>query len=368
MYPSSNNTLPQDNYHTQSFSSSSSFVLPLEDEAVFCEFLKQQQFSFNDNNYHNSIMQAHEMTNNIDLTMGECSNNVENVAMINGDDDQWDGNINTQMEPESSSPRKKSSKQDRHSKINTARGPRDRRMRLSLDVAKKLFGLQDLLGFDKASKTVDWLLNKSKSSILELLPDPSSSFMGASNSASSTSDQCEILSETVDQSMVKTTADDDDDDDTKATENKAKKQKEKINNKGVIRRYADFHHPLAKETRERARVRARERTILKRDKKLGGDDHDQVSMFRPFLNQDVNQLGLIWSPTEESQRQRNEQQPMSLNLQTNPGFVADNSSLLMTGNWSPNYLFNYHHKFGQHEHDQLNDYQLYGKAWEGNYN
>ncbi|KAG6413757.1 hypothetical protein SASPL_126471 [Salvia splendens] len=60
------------------------------------------------------------------------------------------------------------SKKDRHSKINTARGPRDRRMRLSLDIARRFFDLQDLLGFDKASKTVDWLLRSSSSAIREL--------------------------------------------------------------------------------------------------------------------------------------------------------------------------------------------------------
>ncbi|KAL1554790.1 TCP transcription factor [Salvia divinorum] len=60
------------------------------------------------------------------------------------------------------------SKKDRHSKINTARGPRDRRMRLSLDIARRFFDLQDLLGFDKASKTVDWLLHSSSSAIRDL--------------------------------------------------------------------------------------------------------------------------------------------------------------------------------------------------------
>lgn len=65
-------------------------------------------------------------------------------------------------------PRKRSSKKDRHSKIYTAKGPRDRRMRLSLDVARKFFDLQDMLGFDKASKTVEWLLTQSESSIEEV--------------------------------------------------------------------------------------------------------------------------------------------------------------------------------------------------------
>ena len=38
-------------------------------------------------------------------------------------------------------------------------------MRLSLDVARDFFALQDQLGFDKASKTVEWLLTQSKPAI-----------------------------------------------------------------------------------------------------------------------------------------------------------------------------------------------------------
>ncbi|CAN8269093.1 unnamed protein product [Cochlearia groenlandica] len=63
---------------------------------------------------------------------------------------------------------KKPSRADRHSKIKTAKGTRDRRMRLSLDVAKELFGLQDMLGFDKASKTVEWLLTQAKPEIIKI--------------------------------------------------------------------------------------------------------------------------------------------------------------------------------------------------------
>ena len=66
-------------------------------------------------------------------------------------------------------------RKDRHSKICTAGGMRDRRMRLSLDVARKFFALQDMLGFDKASKTVQWLLNMSKGAIREVMTDETSS-------------------------------------------------------------------------------------------------------------------------------------------------------------------------------------------------
>ncbi|XP_076888441.1 uncharacterized protein LOC143538880 [Bidens hawaiensis] len=56
-----------------------------------------------------------------------------------------------------------------HSKIHTAQGPRDRRVRLSIDISRKFFYLQDLLGFDKASKTLDWLLAKSLTAITDFV-------------------------------------------------------------------------------------------------------------------------------------------------------------------------------------------------------
>nr|AXM04985.1 cycloidea-like protein [Centaurea cyanus] len=78
-------------------------------------------------------------------------------------------------------------KKDRHSKIFTAQGPRDRRVRLSIDISRKFFGLQDLLGFDKASKTLDWLFTKSKTAIKDLVEE-----MKQQHTSSSTlTDQCE---------------------------------------------------------------------------------------------------------------------------------------------------------------------------------
>ncbi|XP_057810112.1 transcription factor TCP12-like [Salvia miltiorrhiza] len=79
--------------------------------------------------------------------------------------------------PPSSAPaapqrRRRAGKKDRHSKICTAQGIRDRRMRLSLQVARKFFDLQDMLGYDKASKTIDWLFTQSNKAIKELHRSP----------------------------------------------------------------------------------------------------------------------------------------------------------------------------------------------------
>lgn len=65
-------------------------------------------------------------------------------------------------------PRRRTGKKDRHSKICTAQGIRDRRMRLSLQVARKFFDLQDMLGYDKASQTIEWLFNQSNKAIKDL--------------------------------------------------------------------------------------------------------------------------------------------------------------------------------------------------------
>ncbi|KAI3768420.1 hypothetical protein L2E82_19086 [Cichorium intybus] len=65
----------------------------------------------------------------------------------------------------------RASNKDGHSKIYTAHGPRDRRVRLSIDISQKFFCLQDLLGFNKPSKTLDWLFTKCKTAIKELVEE-----------------------------------------------------------------------------------------------------------------------------------------------------------------------------------------------------
>ncbi|KAL3525846.1 hypothetical protein ACH5RR_014218 [Cinchona calisaya] len=69
---------------------------------------------------------------------------------------------------------------DRHSKVCTVRGLRDRRVRLSVPTAIQLYDLQDRLGLNQPSKVVDWLLNAAKHEIDELPPlqmPPAGSFI-----------------------------------------------------------------------------------------------------------------------------------------------------------------------------------------------
>ncbi|XP_051135817.1 transcription factor TCP2-like [Andrographis paniculata] len=59
---------------------------------------------------------------------------------------------------------------DRHSKVLTSKGLRDRRVRLSVNTAIQFYDLQDRLGYDQPSKAVEWLLKAASSSIAELPP------------------------------------------------------------------------------------------------------------------------------------------------------------------------------------------------------
>ncbi|KAG6416870.1 hypothetical protein SASPL_124311 [Salvia splendens] len=67
-------------------------------------------------------------------------------------------------------------RKDRHSKVYTAKGPRDRRVRLAAHTAIQFYDVQDRLGYDRPSKAVDWLIKKAKTAIDNLndlpLPPP----------------------------------------------------------------------------------------------------------------------------------------------------------------------------------------------------
>ncbi|KAM5586199.1 transcription factor TCP4-like [Rosa sericea] len=63
---------------------------------------------------------------------------------------------------------KATGRKDRHSKVSTAKGPRDRRVRLAAHTAIQFYDVQDRLGYDRPSKAVDWLIKKAKAAIDEL--------------------------------------------------------------------------------------------------------------------------------------------------------------------------------------------------------
>lgn len=59
---------------------------------------------------------------------------------------------------------------DRHSKVCTVRGLRDRRIRLSVPTAIQVYKLQERLGLSQPSKVLDWLLDVTKDEIDKLPP------------------------------------------------------------------------------------------------------------------------------------------------------------------------------------------------------
>ncbi|KAI3676766.1 hypothetical protein L1987_86379 [Smallanthus sonchifolius] len=54
---------------------------------------------------------------------------------------------------------------DKHSKICTSKGSRDRRIRLSANTAIQFYDVQDRLGFDRPSNAIDWLMKEAKAAI-----------------------------------------------------------------------------------------------------------------------------------------------------------------------------------------------------------
>ncbi|KAL8105973.1 uncharacterized protein LOC141678409 [Apium graveolens] len=143
---------------------------------------------------------------------------------------------------------RRSGKKDRHTKINTAKGLRDRRMRLSVQIARKFFDLQDRLGYDKASKTIEWLFSKSKKAINQLSSKASNVTQMRNNSISKKSSKSIEISE--EQQKVKTKSDPVGCVFGMKKTEKSATRSTKIN---------------AKDLRDKARTRARERT---REKKL----------------------------------------------------------------------------------------------------
>ncbi|KAF9677308.1 hypothetical protein SADUNF_Sadunf08G0094400 [Salix dunnii] len=159
-------------------------------------------------------------------------------------------NVDTSKQPI----RQRRTRKDRHSKIHTAQGPRDRRMRLSLQIARKFFDLQDMLGFDKASKTIEWLFTKSKAGIKELTDSvprvKRRCSIGADGKSVSSTSEKEVVS------GIKPPETDGDKRGTKAkNDSLVSNPKEKTSKK--------VHKPVFnlvdRDSREKARARARER-------------------------------------------------------------------------------------------------------------
>ncbi|KAL1568483.1 transcription factor DICHOTOMA-like [Salvia divinorum] len=162
--------------------------------------------------------------------------------------------------------RRRAGKKDRHSKICTAQGIRDRRMRLSLQVARKFFDLQDMLGYDKASKTIEWLFTQSNKAIQELHSVPPPLLPNNSDVKSeSFLSECEDL--------------------------------EEINSNAVIPTTANLVKASREKARARARCRTREKMLVKR-LRLCGIPNDSSNQFEGgdeirVSHQQLSDVGMI---------------------------------------------------------------------------
>ncbi|KAK3165478.1 hypothetical protein QOZ80_1AG0033650 [Eleusine coracana subsp. coracana] len=85
-------------------------------------------------------------------------------------------------------------RKDRHSKVCTARGLRDRRVRLAAHTAIRFYDVQDRLGYDRPSKAVDWLIRNAKAAIDELPDRPEATAEAAA--AEATTEQGEQVTST----------------------------------------------------------------------------------------------------------------------------------------------------------------------------
>ncbi|CAI9113634.1 OLC1v1014273C1 [Oldenlandia corymbosa var. corymbosa] len=333
-----NSKFDQDLQHLSSFHFPSpfvqydDFVYELEWQQLYDLFIQQQPFT-----PENSV--------------AEIINSMEagDLPKEGLPDDDHQQNENNNMI------RKRALKKDRHSKITTARGPRDRRMRLSLDVARKFFDLQDILGFDKASKTVEWLMVHSSSAIKEITRGGNfpgrrmiyaghQASFGPNTSVSSTTSECEVVSgiddatttnindNGIQQKAVKTK--------NNVTKPSASKKKEK---KAKSARRAASSHLLAKESRKVARERARKRTMEKR--KLGATKLCLEEGISCRKSSDLKQLN---NPPHQQQQQR--------------GYGANIS--VITGNWNPSPICAYQQDAEVPHLNQFSDLEYCSKTWE----
>lgn len=334
--PLSSDTIPnskQEDHLVSFFNIPSPFLPCYEDDSSFLEHdldllfpQPQQQVSSDD-----AAVVANTVTNMVDLNSNVHANEASAAGGGGG------GSLKKNHSMPDPVPRKRTSKKDRHSKIYTARGPRDRRMRLSLDVAREFFDLQDMLGFDKASKTVEWLLLHSKSAIKELsrsIAKMSNSCTAGSASSTSEGDVASGIDEAAgngDHSASVT------------------QEKPPIKEKKTRQSRRNSFYLLARESRKKARARARERTV----EKLWMRRLDGPKPCSEAMKTDSNKRTSLYETCEESGIQGSNnakaasnfvaqsEEPRSQedkNLGTTGQIVDD--SLEIMGRWSPTFSFN----------------------------
>ncbi|KAG2312855.1 hypothetical protein Bca4012_027424 [Brassica carinata] len=208
------------------------------------------------------------------------------------------------------SPRRTGKKRDRHSKICTAQGPRDRRMRLSLQIARKFFDLQDMLGFDKASKTIEWLISKSKASIKQVKESAAGSGGGGGGG---NHEHLQVSENANDETL-------------KVSMRRAKRVEDSCKKK---------------ESREKARERARERTMTKMKMRLTGLMDTSKTFSDP--NQESRKTKITGGAQVEGQNLEQERSTTNLNrdsvsiIEKFLGLTSESSSSTIFGDSEESY-------------------------------
>ncbi|KAG2664470.1 hypothetical protein I3760_16G083700 [Carya illinoinensis] len=312
-------------------------------------------------NHHDVLFHQQSMVKSDKNTTGTVTNTVDSRKT----------HINRQKVAEQI-PRKRTYKGDRHSKINTARGPRDRRMRLSLEVARKFFGLQDMLGFDKASKTVEWLLLQAKVEIKKLAREMKRSCsVGVKTSASSTSECGEVLSG-IDEVAIY----DGNQQGRVVSKERASTCTAPKEKKNIRQWRKSAFHPLARESRDQARARARERTKEKlRTRRL-----DESKLCEVDNNSCDFSRSRLWSLLETGEESAGtHSHNMNPSMEVLPEIEEESShaqddglgaaedmvnddSLVIIGRWSPSLIFNtVNINTGiSQEHHEFTDFPFFG--------
>lgn len=221
----------QEQYEDQLINSYDDLHFPhpfLDDDDLFLShFLSQQQ------QQQQLFEQEEKQDHEVDETTRKMKTKTKKKKVSGGNSNRKNGRSCT----------KRRGKKDRHSKIYTAQGPRDRRMRLSLQIARKFFDLQDMLGFDKASQTIEWLLLNSNSAIKDLKQTYFSNNSGVSHGSVYSGQSSEVVSE---------------------INNQDQEQEEAGGFTGSFKdKKGRQLRTVGREARDRARARARQRTLLK---------------------------------------------------------------------------------------------------------
>ncbi|CAI8617315.1 unnamed protein product [Vicia faba] len=173
---------------------------------------------------------------------------------------------------------------DRHSKVMTSKGLRDRRVRLSVTTAIQFYDLQDRLGYDQPSKAVEWLIKSASDAISELPSLNNSLFTDNSNNNNDNNNNNNGVGSPHDAEMVVENGENNNHQSQNLSLSKSGCSSTSETSKGSG---LSLSRSDVRVSRVKARERARERTAKEKEKENHDCSHNNVS--NPFHHhQNVN--------------------------------------------------------------------------------